>query len=74
MSSLREYRKMKYMGDCKCGNCQLVPLHVINGCIAAMEKIAAMDPKGIRADDLGRAARIASECINGAVGKSHDPA
>lgn len=27
---------------------------------AALDEIAAMDPKGIRADDLGRAARIAS--------------
>jgi Lar family restriction alleviation protein len=31
----------------------------------ALEKIAAMDPKGIRADDLGRAARIASAALNG---------
>lgn len=29
----------------------------------ALEKIAAMDPKGIRADDLGRAARIAAETL-----------
>jgi NADH/NAD ratio-sensing transcriptional regulator Rex len=29
----------------------------------ALEEIAAMDPKGIRADDLGRAARIASKAI-----------
>jgi hypothetical protein len=33
-----------------------------------LEKIAAMDPKGIRADDLGRAARIAAEGIRGVVG------
>jgi hypothetical protein len=31
---------------------------------SALEKIAAMDPKGIRADDLGRAARIAREAID----------
>lgn len=29
----------------------------------ALQEIAAMDPKGIRADDLGRAARIASEAL-----------
>ncbi len=29
----------------------------------ALRKIAAMDPKGIRADDLGRAARIARDAI-----------
>lgn len=27
---LRKYRKMRYMGDCKCGNCQLVPLSLID--------------------------------------------
>ena len=32
----------------------------------ALEEISAMDPKGIRADDLGRAARIAS------AGLTHD--
>jgi hypothetical protein len=26
---LIEYRKMKYIGDCKCGDCQLVPLQFI---------------------------------------------
>lgn len=68
MSDLREYTAMKYMGDCKCGKCQLVPRHVLDECIAerdamvrALRTIAAMDPKGIRADDLGRAARIAAE-------------
>lgn len=30
---------------------------------AALDKIEAMDPRGIRADDLGRAARIAHEAI-----------
>ncbi len=31
----------------------------------ALDKIVAMDPKGIRADDLGRAVRIAAEVIHG---------
>jgi hypothetical protein len=30
----------------------------------ALKRISAMDAKGIRADDLGRAARIASEAIS----------
>lgn len=38
----------------------------------ALEKIAAMDPKGIRADDLGRAARIAREALPDAVGGGKD--
>lgn len=25
MAEPREYLKLKYMGECKCGNCQLVP-------------------------------------------------
>lgn len=29
MSDLREYTKLKYMGSCKCGQCQLVPLDKI---------------------------------------------
>lgn len=32
----------------------------------ALEKIAAMDPKGIRADDLGQAARIAADQLGDA--------
>lgn len=31
--------------------------------VKALEKIADMDPHGIRADDLGRAARVAHEAI-----------
>jgi hypothetical protein len=31
--------------------------------VKALEAISAMDPKGIRADDLGRAARIAAEAL-----------
>lgn len=34
----------------------------------ALQNIAAMDPKGIRADDLGRAARFAAEAIAAVVG------
>lgn len=33
--------------------------------LKALDEISAMDPKGIRADDLGRAARIAAVAISG---------
>lgn len=39
MSDLREYRKMRYMGDCKCGGCQLVPLKVINEQILQTDRL-----------------------------------
>lgn len=29
MSTLREYVKLRYAGDCKCGDCQLVPAKVL---------------------------------------------
>lgn len=39
MSDLREYRKIKYMGDCKCRNCQLVPLNVIDEQILHIDRL-----------------------------------
>lgn len=39
MTNLREYRKMKYMGDCKCGDCQLVPLAVLNEQILQFDRL-----------------------------------
>jgi hypothetical protein len=39
--------------------------------VKALEKIAAMDPWGVRADDLGRAARIARDAIADVKGPSH---
>jgi hypothetical protein len=38
--------------------------------VKALEQIAAMDPKGIRADDLGRAARTANEALLAAMGSA----
>lgn len=29
MSALREYVKLRYMGDCKCGDCHLVPVKIL---------------------------------------------
>ena len=37
---------------------------LMDALVKALEVITAMDPKGIRADDLGRAARIAREALN----------
>lgn len=34
MTDLREYTAMKYMADCKCGKCQLVPRSVLDEQIA----------------------------------------
>jgi hypothetical protein len=39
MSALREYVKMKYVGDCKCGDCQLVPTKVLYEQDANIEKL-----------------------------------
>lgn len=39
MSNLREYRKMRCMGDCKCGKCQLVPLKVIDETILQFDRL-----------------------------------
>lgn len=27
---LADYRKFRYMGDCKCGDCQLIPMPLLN--------------------------------------------
>lgn len=40
-NELTEYRKMRYVGDCKCGECQLIPLDVLNRTIAALRQAAA---------------------------------
>jgi hypothetical protein len=53
--------------NCRVDDCQKRIL------VAALEQIAAMDPKSIRADDLGRAARIAHEAIRSVVGGSSKP-
>lgn len=37
MSDLREYTKLKYVGDCKCGKCQLIPLEKITESVDALE-------------------------------------
>jgi hypothetical protein len=39
MTPLREYLKMRYMGDCKCRNCQLVPIDVLHEQIHYIDKL-----------------------------------
>lgn len=39
MNDLREYRKIKYMGDCKCGKCHLIPIDVINEKILEFDRL-----------------------------------
>lgn len=44
--TLREYLKLKYMGDCKCGHCQLVPAEVIEHAAAVLEALSRAAPSG----------------------------
>jgi len=41
MSELKEYLKLKYMADCKCGKCQLVPDHVLASVDAELDLLRA---------------------------------
>lgn len=40
MSNPREYLKIKYMGQCKCGDCHLVPPAALASWADALESIA----------------------------------
>ena len=37
---IREYFKIKYAGDCKCGNCHLVPTEVLESWRQSFEDLA----------------------------------
>lgn len=37
VAQLRERMKLKYMGDCECGQCQLVPAKLIEEAAATIE-------------------------------------
>lgn len=54
MTNPREYLKIKYMGDCKCGDCQLVPPAELASWADALESIAAW-----------RKVSISGECESG---------
>ena len=45
---LREYIKLRYMAECKCGDCQLVPTHVLWHYINVMEAAEAIGPPTFR--------------------------
>ena len=42
MSDLREYLKLQYAGNCKCGHCNLVPVNVIETTAAEIERGATL--------------------------------
>jgi hypothetical protein len=63
MSALREYVKMKYVGDCKCGDCQLVPTQVLreqDAAIDLMWNALNLAEYALRKDSLSSDERIAS--------------
>ena len=39
---LREHTALKYMGDCKCGNCQLVPRPMVDEAADDIERLLAL--------------------------------
>ncbi len=49
-----EYTKMKYIGDCKCGQCQLVPIEFVERLAISLKSAAAEHDRLV--DDI-RAAR-----------------
>lgn len=82
MSELREYVKLRYMGDCKCGDCQLVPTKVLyqeSEKFDALVKVLKLIEYASRKDSLTENERLQSvrsvvlgalEGLNGAVGGS----
>jgi hypothetical protein len=61
-------------------NQSMVSLHLLrelkirhDAMAKALAEIAAMDPKGVRADDLGRAARIAAGAVSDRVAEGKQP-
>ena len=41
LDELREYTALRYAGDCKCGNCQLVPRATLDRAIQTMAQLEA---------------------------------
>lgn len=55
---VREHRKLKYMGDCKCGDCQLVPFALLDEVDEALRAAAqSRIPDGKAAHDAAMVAR-----------------
>lgn len=47
MSELKEYLKLKYMADCKCGKCRLVPDHVLAALDVEIDALRILRPTPI---------------------------
>ena len=58
MNDPGEYLKLKYMGDCKCGNCQLVPpedllrwdneLRELRALVVSIHRVTGSHPSTVR--------------------------
>ena len=49
---LRERLKLKYMGNCKCGQCQLVPAELMHSVISFIEAITRSAARSPNSDDI----------------------
>jgi hypothetical protein len=80
MSDLSEYLKLKYLGNCKCGECQLVPMKVLNEAIAlraellnalrAQEELASLRMPGDPETNIAKVRAIRRAAIAKAEGQS----
>ena len=50
LDELREYTALRYAGDCKCGNCQLVPRATLDRAIQTMAQLEAHAAEQVRAE------------------------
>ena len=48
---LCERRKLRYMGNCKCGKCQLVPMELLDDAICELRRLRAASPSEVRKHD-----------------------
>ena len=48
LDELREYTALRYAGDCKCGNCQLVPRATLDRAIQTMAQLEAHAAEQVR--------------------------
>ena len=48
---LCERRKLRYMGNCKCGKCQLVPMDLLDDAICELRRLRAASPSEVRKHD-----------------------
>lgn len=48
LDELREYTALRYVGDCKCGNCQLVPRATLDKAIRTIARLEAHAAEQVR--------------------------